>query len=123
MFCVCSAGVLVSEDDILKERTKKKFQDIIQEYIPEHRSDAFNQALMEIGALVCVPNAAPRCNICPLASECMGYQSGAAHRLPNKTAKKDRRIEKKTVLVFCVKTGFICINEMSRDCLQACMNL
>ena len=75
--------VLVSEDDILKERTKKKFQDIIQEYIPEHRSDAFNQALMEIGALVCVPNAAPRCNICPLASECMGYQSGAAHRLPN----------------------------------------
>ena len=95
--------VLVSEDDILKERTKKKFQDIIQEYIPEHRSDAFNQALMEIGALVCVPNAAPRCNICPLASECMGYQSGAAHRLPNKTAKKDRRIEKKTVLVLLCK--------------------
>ena len=65
--------VLVSEDDILKERTKKKFQSIIQEYIPGNRSDAFNQALMEIGALVCVPNAAPRCNICPLASECMGY--------------------------------------------------
>lgn len=91
--------VLVSEDDILKEQTKKKFQNIIQEYIPENRSDAFNQALMEIGAMVCVPNAAPRCNICPLASECMGYQCGAAHRLPNKTAKKARRIEKKTVLV------------------------
>lgn len=95
--------VLVSEDDILKERTKKKFQSIIQEYIPGNRSDAFNQALMEIGALVCVPNAAPRCNICPLASECMGYQSGAAHRLPNKTAGKARRIEKKTVLVLLCK--------------------
>lgn len=91
--------VLISEDDILKESTKKKFQTILQDYIPEDRSDAFNQALMEIGALICVPNAAPRCNICPLASECMGYQSGAAHRLPNKTAKKARRIEKKTVLV------------------------
>lgn len=92
--------VLVSEDDILKESTKKKFQRIIQEYLPKERSDAFNQALMEIGALICVPNAAPRCNICPIASECLGYQSGAAHRLPNKQAKKKRRIEKWTVIVF-----------------------
>lgn len=91
--------VLISEDDILKESTKRKFQKIIMEYLPEDRSDAFNQALMEIGALICVPNAAPRCNICPVASECMGYQSGDAHRLPNKTVKKARKIDKKTVLV------------------------
>ncbi len=91
--------VLISEDDILKESTKRKFQKIIMEYLPEDRSDAFNQALMEIGALICVPNAAPRCNICPVASECMGYQSGDAHRLPNKVVKKARKIDKKTVLV------------------------
>lgn len=95
--------VLVSEDDILKESTKKKFQAIIQEYIPKERCSDFNQALMEIGALVCVPNAAPRCNICPLASQCIGYQSGQAHRLPNKLAKKKRRIEKKTVLLITYK--------------------
>ena len=98
--------VLISEDDILKERTKKKFQNIIQEYIPENRSDAFNQALMELGAMICVPNAAPRCNICPVAKQCLGYQQGEAHRLPNKTAKKARRIEKKTVLVI------VCENEI-----------
>ena len=91
--------VLVSEDDILKEKTKKKFQNIILEYIPEDRSDAFNQALMEIGALVCVPNAAPRCNICPLAQDCIGYQTNQALRLPIKTKKKDRKIEKKTIIV------------------------
>lgn len=91
--------VLVSEDDILKESTKKKFQTIIREYIPKDRSDAFNQALMELGAMICVPNAAPRCNICPIATECLGYQSGATHRLPNKSSNKTRRIEKKTVLV------------------------
>ena len=91
--------VLISEDDILKESTKRKFQKIIMEYLPEDRSDAFNQALMEIGALICVPNAAPRCNICPVVSECMGYQSGDAHRLPNKAVKKARKIDKKTVLV------------------------
>lgn len=91
--------VLVSEDDILKEKTKKKFQQIIQEYIPEDRSDAFNQALMEIGAMVCVPNAAPRCNICPLSQDCIGFQTNQAQRLPNKTKKKDRKIEQKTIIV------------------------
>lgn len=91
--------VLVSEDDILSEKTKKKFQEIIKEYIPPEKGASFNQALMEIGALVCVPNAAPKCSLCPLSSDCIGYQSGQAERLPNKKAKKSRRIERKTVLV------------------------
>lgn len=91
--------LLVSEDDILKEATKKKFQKIIKTYIPVSRCEAFTQALMEIGAMICVPNAAPRCNICPLAMDCIGYQSHQAQRLPNKTKKKLRRIEKKTILV------------------------
>lgn len=91
--------LLVSEDDILKERTKKKFQNIIKEYIPIERCDAFTQALMEIGALICVPNTMPRCNICPLAEDCIGYQSHQAQRLPIKEKKKARRIEKKTILV------------------------
>lgn len=91
--------VLVSEDDILSERTKKKFQEIIKEYIPPKKGASFNQALMEIGALVCVPNAAPKCSVCPLSSDCIGYQSKQAERLPKKKAKKSRRIERKTVLV------------------------
>ncbi|MEG1475294.1 MAG: A/G-specific adenine glycosylase [Longicatena sp.] len=91
--------VLLSEDDILKEKTKKKFQTIVQAYIPKNYSSEFNQALMELGALICVPNSAPRCNICPVASECLGYIKGQAHRLPNKTSKKARHIEKKTVCV------------------------
>lgn len=91
--------VLVCEDDILKEATKKKFQKIIVEYMPENESSQFNQALMELGALVCVPNAAPRCNICPVASQCLGYLNGDAHRLPNKTKKKARRIEDKTIVI------------------------
>lgn len=95
--------VLLSEDDILKEATKKKFQTIIVDYIPAERPDAFNQALMEIGAMICVPNAAPRCNICPLREDCLGYQSGRAHHLPNKASKKGRKIEKKTIVVVVYK--------------------
>lgn len=91
--------VLISEEDILKETTKKKFQTIVKEYIPKKRCGAFNQALMEIGATICVPNAAPRCNICPIRFDCKGYQSGDAHRLPIKQAKKQRKLEKRTIIV------------------------
>lgn len=91
--------VLVCEDDILKETTKKKFQKIIQDYMPDGKSADFNQALMELGALICVPNATPRCNICPVSDQCVGCQSGQAHRLPNKKQKKKRRIEQKTILI------------------------
>lgn len=91
--------VLVSEDDILKEKTKRKFQDIIIEYIPKDRSDAFNQALMEIGALICVPNASPKCTICPLAQDCIGFKTKQAEKLPIKTKKKARKIENKTIII------------------------
>lgn len=95
--------VLVSADDILKVATKTKFHNIIKEYMSEERPDAFNQALMEVGAMICVPNSAPRCNICPLAKHCIGYQSGEAQNLPIKRGKKERRIEKKTVVVIVCK--------------------
>jgi len=90
--------VLYSEDDILKETTKKKFQQIIQSYLPQ-RCDAFNQALMEIGALICVPNGTPLCHKCPVASECIAYQLHDQKRLPIKHRKKKRTVEQHTVLV------------------------
>lgn len=91
--------LMVSEDDILNPKTKRKFQTIIQAMMPLDRPNDFNQAVMEIGAMICVPNAAPRCNICPLIEHCHGYQEGRAHYLPIKKAKAERRIQKKTILV------------------------
>ncbi|MXQ72964.1 A/G-specific adenine glycosylase [Clostridiaceae bacterium DONG20-135] len=95
--------LMVSEDDILELKTKRKFQMIIQDLMPKDHPDEFNQAVMEIGALICVPNAAPRCNICPLAEHCHGYREGKAHYLPIKKAKARRRIEKKTILILIHK--------------------
>lgn len=91
------ARVWVIEDDILKESTKKKFQKMLMDVIPKDRPDAFNQAVMEIGAMVCVPNAAPKCHICPLAPHCKGYKQGVMDQLPNKASKKKRTIEKKYI--------------------------
>ena len=89
--------VLISEDDILKESTKKKFQTILMDYIPEDRPDAFNQAVMEIGARICIPNGFPKCDSCPIKSHCKAHIQGIEDTLPIKKAKKKRTIEKKYI--------------------------
>lgn len=71
----------------------------IAEIVPEGRAGVFNQAMMEIGATVCIPNGAPHCPECPLSHLCIGYLSGTAATLPVKAAKKPRRIEPRTVFV------------------------
>ncbi|MBQ1332496.1 MAG: NUDIX domain-containing protein, partial [Lachnospiraceae bacterium] len=60
---------------------------------------AFNQALMELGALVCVPNGDPHCAECPLADLCAAHAAGRETEFPVKAKAKARRIEQKTVLV------------------------
>lgn len=91
--------ILCSEDDIGKEATKKKFQSLLLDYIPEGKSDVFNQAVMELGALICIPNGAPRCNICPVHTNCLAYLNGKVHTLPIKEKKKQRRIEKRCIVI------------------------
>ncbi len=51
-----------------------------------HRPGDWNQALMELGATVCVP-ATPRCDECPLADGCLGHRYGIARELPTPTSK------------------------------------
>mgnify|MGYP000525406103 CR=1 FL=1 len=57
----------------------------------------FTQALMELGACVCVPNGAPKCALCPLQGFCRAKMNGSWDTLPVKEAKKPRRQEQLTV--------------------------
>ena len=59
----------------------------------------FNQALMELGALVCVPNGAPNCEICPWKDLCRARKMELTDRIPVRTKKKERRKEEKTILL------------------------
>lgn len=54
--------------------------------LPQRRAGEFNQALMELGALVCTP-AAPRCGVCPLASVCEANRLGLQEQIPARTPK------------------------------------
>lgn len=55
--------------------------------LPRLRCGDFNQAMMELGATVCLPGEAARCPKCPLRSECRAFEAGTVARLPLKARK------------------------------------
>ena len=84
---------------ITEPAVKRAFTARVMEHQPPEKAGDYNQALMELGALVCVPNGAPLCEQCPLASLCEARRAGTALELPHKAAPKARRIEPVTVVL------------------------
>lgn len=93
------ARLLAFEEDVSLQTVKNWMTEKIRTIIPENRAGDFNQSLMELGAIVCIPNGEPLCSLCPLVSICEGNHKGIADRLPVKTRKKERIVEQKTVFV------------------------
>lgn len=91
--------VRMDEALITDAKVKARVERDLKEILPKERAGDFNQAMMEIGACVCVPNGAPKCGECPLAHICLAHREGRETEFPKKAAKKERRIEEKTVLV------------------------
>lgn len=78
-------------------------KDIAEEYflsfMPEDRPGDFNQALMDLGATVCLPNGMPHCGQCPWQSNCKAYERNTMEELPVLPPKAKRLVEKKTVFL------------------------
>ena len=92
--------ILASREDIMKAKVRTAIETALEEVIPKDCPGDFNQGLIELGAIVCVPNGEPKCEICPAAEICRARKEGIAMELPVKTKAKGRKIEKRTVLVF-----------------------
>lgn len=92
--------LLASDADIMKVSVRTEIENLLEEVIPEDAAGDFNQGLIELGAIVCVPNGDPKCKECPLMHLCRAKAQGIQTELPVRTKAKARRIEKRTVLVF-----------------------
>ncbi len=90
--------LLASTGDILKQSVKREMEDRIRAVMPKDQAGKYNQALMELGALICIPNGAPHCAECPFRGLCLAERDGKTDVIPVKTPKKARRTEEKTVL-------------------------
>jgi A/G-specific adenine glycosylase len=89
------------DGDITTAAMKKKVADELTPIIPLNAPGAFTQAMMELGAMVCLPNGAPLCDQCPAYEFCTARRESRTEQLPVKAPKKPRRVEERTVwLIF-----------------------
>ncbi len=97
--------LLAREDDIALPETKKRLEaelaDFYAEYFAESaaRPGDLNQAWMDIGATVCLPNGEPRCESCPFGAFCEARKEGRETELPVRSKAKPRTVENRTVFV------------------------
>lgn len=81
------------------EEQKKRFRRALEAVYPPGQCGAFTQALMELGAAICLPNGAPLCEGCPLAERCAAKKQGDPREYPRREAKKPRRRQTRTVFL------------------------
>ena len=97
-----AARIMADDTDITTAKGKKHFTDALAQVIPLAEPGKFNQAMMDLGAMVCLPNGAPLCEKCPAAEFCQARIQGRTGELPVRPAKKPRKIEERKVFfLFC----------------------
>ncbi len=120
------ARLLHDEADILRPDTKRRMTDILSRvYASLCGSDAeetaspacgqLTEALMELGETVCPPNRPPLCKACPLHALCRAAADGSHDRIPYRAPKKEKRIEKKLVLLLSDEEGCIVLRRRPEE--------
>ncbi len=87
-----------SYEDIARQAVRREVEQAILAVMPRERPGEYNQALMELGALTCLPGAQADCGSCPLRGICRAAAQGTAEQLPVKSRAKPRRVQNLTVL-------------------------
>lgn len=93
------ARLRADDRDIMDAKVRKSIEEELRGVMPQERPGDFNQALMELGATVCVPNGSPKCGECPWKELCQARIQDRTSEYPKKASKKLRSVEKKTVLL------------------------
>ena len=101
------ARITMSFTDISGSRTKKAFEALAGTMLIPARSGDFNQALMELGATVCLPGARARCAECPAQQVCLSRQHGCVQSLPISPRKKPRTATEHTALILISPRGVL----------------
>ena len=89
----------MDDSNISLDQVKKRVELELRSIIPQDRPGDFNQAMMELGATVCIPNGQAKCENCPWSGFCVAKLHQCIMEYPKKAEKKKRIIEKKTILI------------------------
>ena len=92
-----SYEALLAREDIRQPSVKARMERELREIMPRERTSQYNQGLIEVGAIVCVPGGEPRCRECPMESICLTRRQGLWKEIPVRGALKKRKVEELTV--------------------------
>lgn len=106
-----------SDADINLPPARRQAADFVAAVMPNHRAGCFTQALMELGALVCLPKT-PDCGNCPVAAVCRARQWGREGELPFKSAKKSPQLLEKTIFILRNRDGEILMRRRTERMLS-----
>jgi len=105
-------------EDITDTKVRRLFTEKLNGAIDPARAGDYNQAMMDLGATVCLPNGAPRCERCPAQAFCEAYRRELTGVLPARSAKKARRAEELTVFLL-LRGGRLAIHQRDDSGLLA----
>ena len=91
--------ILADPSDIRKASVKTSMEALLKEVMPKDDAGSYNQALIETGALVCIPGGEPKCRECPMESVCLTAKKGLWKEIPWKSPPKERKVEERTVFI------------------------
>lgn len=86
-------------DNIDDKKVRTEVRKNIISIMPKD-TGSFNQALMELGETICIPNGVPKCEICPIKNFCKAYENKSFLELPVKSTKKEKQEEDYTIFLF-----------------------
>jgi A/G-specific adenine glycosylase len=92
------ARIMNEPGDITNSATKRRIEQQAQALLDRRHPGTFNQAMMELGATVCVPRA-PKCPECPVSADCQAHVAGTERELPVKRRKAEARKIEATLAV------------------------
>ncbi len=100
-----AARIMGDDGDVLTDATKKRMESAIAPCVPSPGAGDFNQSLIELGAVICLPGTSARCGDCPLQLLCNAQREGRVADLPVRIPKAKRKFENLTVFLLRVIDG------------------
>lgn len=87
-----------SKENIDEVKVRKSVRESLMKIVPKE-SGMFNEALMELGEVICIPNGIPKCNLCPLKDFCKAKEKHTFMNIPVRKEKREKKNQKYVVLL------------------------
>ena len=98
-------------------KTKKEIREELSKIMPSDAGN-FNEALMELGEVICLPNGMPKCDICPIKKLCRAYIEKTWQQIPVRLEKKRKNEKFFTVFLFSYQEYYAISKRKEQQLLQ-----